>query len=106
MLQALGPVRTQRVALCLVCSPSCVLLGDKRLCLLLLRYRTPRPEHLQVPHGDVSVPTGGAASQHVAELPAGRGGGLPEQGMVLRHHPEPHPELTMRLTLNLTLSSP
>lgn len=42
--------------------------------------RAPGPEYLQVTHGDMSVPEGGAAADDLAGLPAGRGGELPEQG--------------------------
>ncbi|KAF3854824.1 hypothetical protein F7725_022879 [Dissostichus mawsoni] len=41
--------------------------------------QSPGPEHLQVPHGDMSVPEGGAAADDLAGLPAGGGGELPEQ---------------------------
>lgn len=43
-------------------------------------FRAPGAEHLQVTHGDMSVPEGGAAADDLAGLPAGRGGELPEQG--------------------------
>ena len=33
----------------------------------------------------MSIPTGGAAAEHLADLPAGRGGVLPEQGTVQRN---------------------
>ncbi len=43
--------------------------------------RSPSSKHLKVSPGDVSVPEGGAAADKLAELPAGWGGELPEQGV-------------------------
>ena len=45
-------------------------------------FRSSGPDHLQVSPGDVSVPEGGAAADELAELPAGGGAELPEQGVV------------------------
>ena len=58
------------------------------LCCVVLCCRSPGSAHLQVSPGDVSVPEGGAAADELAELPAGRGGELPEQSefTVLTHH--------------------
>lgn len=47
----------------------------------VFRCRSAGSDHLKVSPGDVSVPEGGAAADELAELPAGRGGGLPEQGV-------------------------
>lgn len=49
-------------------------------CAVWLCCRAPGPEHLQVSHGDVSVPERGAAADDLAGLPAGGDGELPDQG--------------------------
>ena len=49
---------------------------------LVVLFRALGPKHLQVAHGDVSVPERGAAADDLAGVPSGRDRELPEQGGV------------------------